>query len=892
MPHPLRLTLAALAVALPAAGAAPSDFVLTTENYAGPDLAPAFVGNGYLGGRIPFDGQGYREKPVVTLAQVQGLFAKGRLMPWSPMVERRASLPVWSSLDYDDGSGPFALDKGTVEHYRQGLDLGAGTLSTDIAWVSPGGRKVALHYDVVPDRARPHAALIRLRFTPGFTGHVTITDTLDPRTGRLVLSSQTGHAGATQYLDLTTDKMDVVATLASTLIAPGGTVTPTATAPDSGAAQQIVLEVTPDRTYEIVKSIGVAVSTDEQAAASPHDRAIDAAESEERLGFDNAKRESDAAWSALWAADIRIDGDAGLQAAARAALFALFASARDDVAWAPSPGGLSSDGYMGHVFWDSETWMYPVYLATEPAIAERLLQYRLDRLPAALAFASRTGARGARFPWESALSGDETVPIAGFGNELHINADIALAAWQYWLATGDKAWPERAFPMLAGIADFWVSRATTNADGSRSIRGVVPPDENVLLGSRFGWFAVLAGGGTLVDDSVYTNAAARRTLAIAAEAASLLGRAPDPAWAETARTLRIAPPGADGVHPEYEGFAGGSIKQADVMLLAYPWETKQSQAVTRADLDYYAPRTDPNGPSMTDAIHSIIASEIGAPGCAAYSFTRRSVDPFLRPPYRQFAETRIGGALTFATGAGGFLQEFLYGYTGLRWRADALWLDPSLPPQLGGVTLASLHWQGRTLKIDVRPQGTVVTLLSGAAMRVDSPAGSAVLSTDAPVTIKTRLPAGEKTDNLALCRPATDSAAGPEPAAAADDGSNATVWIASKPGQSLTIDLEREVALDQVIVTRPPALALAGRSVLGLGAALPVIATPSQSAGEVLELSTDAQRWSRIGQVAAPETRDVLHANGQTARFLRLSAPNADAGRPLVVGDVAATERR
>ena len=38
-----------------------------------------------------------------------------------------------------------------------------------------------------------------------------------------------------------------------------------------------------------------------------------------------------------------------------------------------------------------------------------------------------------------------------------------------------------------------------------------------------------------------------------------------------------------------------AVKQADVTLLAYPWENPQSAAVTRADLDWYVPRTDPGG---------------------------------------------------------------------------------------------------------------------------------------------------------------------------------------------------------------------------------------------------------------------------------------------------------
>jgi trehalose/maltose hydrolase-like predicted phosphorylase len=888
--------LVALALVFPAvAEEAPAGFVLTTEQYAGPDFAPAFVGNGYLGARIPFDGQGYREKPVATLAEVQGLFGKGRLLPflvWQAKVEARASLPVWSSLDYNDGSGRFALDAGTVRHYRQSLDLRTGTLSTDIDWVSTAGRPVTLHYDVVPDRALPHAALIRLRFTPGFTGRVTVTDSIDPHTGRLLRPVQAGRQGGSQYVDLRTDGLGVTATLASTLTATDGAIGPGTQEPDGGAAQQAVLDVAAGRFYEVLKTIGVAVASDEAATASPHDRAIEAAEGEARLGYDNAKRASDAAWAPLWSADIRIDGDAGLRDAVRASLFALLASARDDLAWAPSPGGLSNDGYMGHVFWDSESWMFPAYLATAPDIANRLLQYRIDRLPAALAFAGRTGARGARFPWESALSGGEVVAIPGYGHELHIGSDIALATWQYWLVTGDPAWLERAFPMLAGIADFWVSYSTANPDGSRSIRDVVPPDEDVLGRGRLGMLGVLAGGGSFVDDSAYTNMAARRALTIATEAAKLLGRAPDSAWAETAQSLRVPSTGVDGVLPEYEGYAGGPIKQADVTLLAYPWEALDSRTAALKNLDYYAPRTNPDGPSMTDAIHSIVASEVGAAGCAAYSFTRRSIDPFVRPPYRQFAETRSGGVLTFVTGAGGFLQEFLYGYTGLRWRTDGLWLDPSLPPQLDGVTLAALPWRGRTVKIEVRPGGTALTLLSGPPMRIDSPAGSTMLSADAPVTLKTRLPAGGESDNLALCRPAVDSAAGAEPAMAANDGSNATVWIGSKPGQTLTIDLGREVFLDTVTVTRPPALAVAGKSMLGPALATPVIVTPDKSAGEVVEISLDAKNWTSIGHVAAPGLSDVLPADGRSARYLRFSASGSDASRPLMIGDVIARERQ
>src|SRR6185437_2176893 len=146
--------------------------------------------------------------------------------------------------------------------------------------------------------------------------------------------------------------LGVTAALASTLTASEGAAVSAAEAPKDGAAQHAVFDVLPGHSYEVVKAIGVAVSSDEATIGSPHDRAVEAAQSEARLGFDGAKQESDAAWATLWAGDIEIEGDEGLQQAVRAALFALFASARDDLAWAPSPGGLSNDGYLGHVFWD------------------------------------------------------------------------------------------------------------------------------------------------------------------------------------------------------------------------------------------------------------------------------------------------------------------------------------------------------------------------------------------------------------------------------------------------------------------------------------------------------------------------------------------------------------
>src|SRR6478735_1051191 len=106
-----------LAVAGPSTAAHPEDAAATTPG--GPGMAPAFVGNGYLAGRQPFDGQGFAEvrlpgqaDPLPTQSEVHGLYALGVPAappgsPPQPPVERRAALPAWSTLSYNDGSGAY-----------------------------------------------------------------------------------------------------------------------------------------------------------------------------------------------------------------------------------------------------------------------------------------------------------------------------------------------------------------------------------------------------------------------------------------------------------------------------------------------------------------------------------------------------------------------------------------------------------------------------------------------------------------------------------------------------------------------------------------------------------------------------------------------------------------
>jgi trehalose/maltose hydrolase-like predicted phosphorylase len=702
------------------------------------DYAPTFLGNGYIGGRIPAAGMGYATEPIETQAHLAGFFAQ------HGPVERDANIPTWSTLAFSDESGTYGRlprrtpgpaqddrEEGSVSHYRQSLDLRAGLLTTHATWTSPAGHCTDLTYQVLVHRARHRVAAVQLTFTPHWSGRARVTGVFDGTSAGLTEPSSKGYDGeaAESYETVTTLGTSISAALASRLELPTGVAAQTeeyGTDEPRSVGVQATFEVRAGTTYTVTKYVGIASSQDSE---DPLSTARAAAAAAADSGYVDLLAEHERAWADLWRADIEVLGDPELQLQVRASMFYLLQSTRAGVDWSLSPCGLSGDGYgyNGHIFWDTETWMYPALLAQHPDIAVGANTYRQQRLAEARSYATQTGFAGARFPWESALRGDEQTPPGWEMGELehHITADVALAQWQYYLATGDRGWlADKAWPVLEGAAQFWVSSAVADEAGGYDINTVMGPDEYHFP----------------VDNSAYTNVAAAETLRIATRAAQVVGVAADPNWSRVADGLRVPFDEALGIHLQYDGYAGETIKQADVVMLQYPWEHPMPAEVARNDIDYYAARTDPDGPSMTDSIHSIAHAALGTPGSASYDFMRRSVEPFLRGPFNQFAEGRQGGVFTFTTGHGGFLQIFLYGFSGMRWREDRVRLDPILPPQLAGLTLRRMLWQGRAFDVAIGPERTTVTLTGGLPMTVEVAGAIFSLRQGAPVTVPTRQP--------------------------------------------------------------------------------------------------------------------------------------------------------
>ncbi|MEM1216963.1 MAG: glycoside hydrolase family 65 protein, partial [Bacteroidota bacterium] len=391
------------------------------------------------------------------------------------------------------------------------------------------------------------------------------------------------------------------------------------------------------------------------------------------------------AWDKLWQSDIVIEGHLRSQRAVRSALYHLYSFARAGTSYSLSPMGLSGLGYNGHIFWDTEIWMYPPLLAMQPDIAASLMEYRYERLEAAKQNAFSHGYEGAMFPWESADDGTEDTPVWALTGPFqhHISGDIAWAAWKYYQVTKDKRWlRERGWPLIEAVADFWTSRVERTAPGRYEIKNVIGANE---------WLEN-------IDNNAYTNGMAITVLRYATQAAQELGLPVDPDWNHVADNIPIEQ-FPDGTTRENSTYAGEIIKQADANLLAYPMNIVNDEARIRKDLAYYEPKMAKNGPAMSVAVLATLYARLDEPE-EAFRLFEKSYQPNEVPPFGVLAETAGGTNPYFATGAGGMLQTVIFGFGGLEITDDGIQqLDTQLPKAWKSLTIKGIGPERKTFTV-------------------------------------------------------------------------------------------------------------------------------------------------------------------------------------------------
>jgi len=314
------------------------------------------------------------------------------------------------------------------------------------------------------------------------------------------------------------------------------------------------------------------------------------------------------------------------------------------------------------------------------------------------------------YPWEAdPQNGRDTTPHSAIvlsDSEIHVNAEVAFAQWQYYLATLDRNWlATRGWPVIRAVARFWASRATYDARTARyEILHVTSVSES----------------DSDIPNDTYTNMEAAQALRIATTAATVLGARADPSWDRIARRMYIplAPDGAHHLPFDPSVVVRGKHRAGPLPLLFLPaLDLRPSAQLRQGDFDYAInPKPPASAGSFSMAMLPAVAAadEVGRGESAAAWLDLYVTGGTLKPPFNIRTETADNEVGPFLTGTGAYLQGLMYGLTGLRIRQSGL-VDayaPVLPRGWHSLTLRHVTFRGRHLDVRVTRDQTGAARLS------------------------------------------------------------------------------------------------------------------------------------------------------------------------------------
>lgn len=693
------------------------------------------IGNGYLSTRGAFE-EGYPRDHRATF--IHGVFDE------APIVfTELANAPDWLPIHILLNGERFSLDSGAIESFQRTLDLRTGLLTRVVRWRSPSGTFATLTFERFTSLADEHLLYVRCQVTPEFAGTVEFRAGLNGNMHNEGLIHwqwlDQGNREGTIHLHNRTRKSGIEIAAAMHITNVSGREAVSEDWDVQNAPTRMVrFEVVPSQEVGIEKHVAVFTSRD-VLPAEVVDAAVDKANHSE--SWEVALEVNNQAWEKEWErTDVIIEGDDEAQIAIRFNLFQmLIAAPRHDDRVNIGAKTLSGFGYRGHAFWDTEIFMLPLFIYTAPHIAKNLLNYRYRNLEGARRKARGNGFEGAQFPWESADTGDEVTPtwVTHFADrtklvriwtgdiEIHISADIAHAAYQYWRATGDDKWfIAKGAELILDTAKFWASRAEWNAEANRyEYNDVIGPDEY----------------HEHVDNNAYTNRLAQWNLQTAFEVLSWLKEhTPSKAaelieqldlnegrfekWRDVIEKvyLHIEP---SGLIEQFEGYYQRKdidlaaleprtksaqeifgiegcnetqiLKQPDVLMLQYVLRDDYLGETVQVNYDYYMPRTDHTyGSSLGPSIMTIMACEVGKPD-DAYEHFIRAVRADLRD-----VRGNAGDGI-HAASAGGTWQSVVFGFGGLRVTPGGWTTQPRLPKHWKRLSFKFFH-HGKMQEVDIQ----------------------------------------------------------------------------------------------------------------------------------------------------------------------------------------------
>jgi trehalose/maltose hydrolase-like predicted phosphorylase len=456
-------------------------------------------------------------------------------------------------------------------------------------------------------------------------------------------------------------------------------------------------------------------------------------------GWDGLLLRHRSRWDRIWrTGDVVIEGDDYAQRCLRYSLYHLWITAPRHCA----PGGralsvpargLSGQTYKGAVFWDTEMFIAPYFLAVAPELAAQFIRYRIQTLPGAKRKAAEYGYRGAFFAWESQESGDDACsdcnvtdvftgrPVRTYfrDKQIHISADIVYSIKQYVDYTGDfSILREGGMELILEAARFFLSYLYYSPERRRyEALDVIGPDEyhervnnNAFTNKMI--FAVFETAKTYINvcnniDSVFMESLIKR-----------IGFNDDRAFMETVmRQFYLPQPDSRGVIEQFDGYfrledcsldtarsrlkdpreywGGGNgvagttqiIKQADVVTMLALFGKDYTDAVKKANLAYYEPRTE-HGSSLSACMYALLSCETGGSD-RAYPFFINSAEIDITGKAKQFAGlVYIGG--THPAANGGAWLVAVKGFCGFSVENGEIHIKPRLPAPWQRVTFTAV----------------------------------------------------------------------------------------------------------------------------------------------------------------------------------------------------------
>ena len=543
------------------------------------------VANGFIGVRGSLDLPTEASRPQTFVA---GFFD---LRPGPPALSARVPAPQAFAIGLLVDGERLDIGRGSVRQHVRFLDYRSGILRSVWRHEFPSGRRVSLESLRFASLANPNLAVQQLRLEFENPADVTIwqagpgKDVLLPGDLPSLWSTRDGLLALACFQEV---RLQVDGQVPSRWL---------------GLAS-LESTVRCDRALTLLQLTSYGLANRAESAGAQAQGALRKAK---RSGLDGLHDRHVAHWRKRWeASDVVVEGDSEAQQALRFAVYHLNSAVDPEIS-SSSVGarGLTGDGYMGHVFWDTEIFMLPFYTLTWPEAARSLLQYRHRTLAAARAKARRLGFRGALYAWESTDTGEEATPPYALGPraeviairsgdlEHHVSAAVAYAVWQYWQATRDVDFLLRyGAEILLETARFWASRCRLEGDGYH-IRNVIGPDEY----------------HEGVDDNAYTNRLAAWNIERGLETADLLARrwperwqnlaaelrlnsAEMERWRSAATAMRVLRDPKTALLEQFEGYFGldqvdlsdfaGRTAPMDVLL--GPERTRRSQVIKQADV--------------------------------------------------------------------------------------------------------------------------------------------------------------------------------------------------------------------------------------------------------------------------------------------------------------------